>query len=64
MLTCYAGIVVDLKNAGAFYVDDTAVRDGNIITSRNEADLPDFLECITEALSVTTPYIKNVWAGA
>jgi protease I len=64
MMTCYAGIVIDLKNAGAFYVDDSAVRDGNIITSRNQADLTDFLETLTDALSISTPYIKNVWAGA
>ncbi len=64
MLTCHPGIVIDLKNAGAFYVDDPAVRDGNLITSRGPEDLNDFLETITEALSIATPYIKNVWAGA
>jgi protease I len=64
MLTCYIGIVVDLKNAGAYYVDEAVVRDGNIVTARGVDDLADFNEAIVDALEIATPYIKNVWAGA
>jgi protease I len=64
MITSYAGIVIDIKNAGAFYVDEASVRDGNLITSRGGDDLTEFLETFTDALTVSTPYIKNVWAGA
>jgi protease I len=64
MLTCFIGIVVDLKNAGAYYVDESVVRDGNIITSRGVGDLADFNDALVDALGITTPYIKNVWAGA
>jgi len=64
MLTCSTGIVIDLKNAGAYYVDDPVVRDGNIVTSGSKDDLPDFLEAIVDAVGIATPYVKNVWAGA
>jgi protease I len=64
MLTCYPGIVIDLKNAGAYYVDEPVVRDGNLISSRGQGDLTDFLESLTEALGITTTYQKNMFAGA
>jgi protease I len=41
---------VDLKNAGATWVDEPVVKDGNIITSRRPADLPKFNKTIIEAL--------------
>jgi len=41
----------DLVNAGAIYVDEPAVRDGNIITARVPDDLPEFCQLIIEALS-------------
>jgi len=40
--TCWKSVVTDLKNAGATFVDKSAVVDGNIVTSRSPADLPDF----------------------
>jgi protease I len=43
-------VAVDLKNAGAVWVDEPVIRDGNIITSRKPADLPQFNEAIIEAL--------------
>jgi protease I len=45
-LTCVSIIKDDVINAGANYVDEPVVRDGNIITSRLPSDLPDFCRAI------------------
>ncbi len=49
--TCFFSIKDDLANAGATYVDEPVVRDGNLITSRQPDDLPRFLPAIIEALA-------------
>ena len=49
-LTSYPSLSTDLKNAGATWVDEEVVVDGNLITSRNPDDLPAFVEAISEAL--------------
>ncbi len=49
-LTSWPSIAIDLKNAGAQWVDEPVVRDGNLITSRKPADLPMFSEAIIKAL--------------
>lgn len=41
-LTCVPIIKDDVINAGADYVDEPVVQDGNVITSRLPSDLPDF----------------------
>jgi protease I len=41
-MTCVSSIAVDMKNAGAKYVDRSVVVDGNLVTSRTPEDLPDF----------------------
>jgi intracellular protease, PfpI family len=41
-MTSWPSVRVDLKNAGATVVDQSSVTDGNIVTSRWPADLPDF----------------------
>ncbi len=48
--TCYVGIRDDVKLAGAEYVDEPVVRDGQLITSRVPADLPQFNQALLEAL--------------
>jgi len=50
-LTSYESVALDLKNAGATWVDEEVVVDGNLITSRNPGDLPAFVEAISEALA-------------
>ena len=50
MLTSYPSIRTDLRNAGANVVDQPAVSDRNIITSRNPDDLDAFCEAIADAL--------------
>ena len=49
-VTSWPSVAIDLKNAGAIWVDEPVVRDGNIITSRKPADLPKFNKAIIEAL--------------
>jgi protease I len=48
--TCTAAIKDDIINAGANYVDQPVVVDGNLITSRSPGDLPFFLPKIIKAL--------------
>ena len=42
-LTCWPSLKDDLMNAGARYIDDRVVLDGNMITSRCPDDLPAFM---------------------
>lgn len=49
-MTSYPAIKTDLQNAGASWVDETVVEDGNLITSRNPDDLPAFNKKIVEVL--------------
>ena len=49
-VTSWPSIAVDLRNAGADWVDAPVVQDGNLITSRKPADLPRFNKAIIEAL--------------
>lgn len=41
----------DLENAGAIWVDEPLVVDGNLISSRTPLDLPEFGRAIVEALA-------------
>jgi protease I len=50
-VTCFHSIKDDVTNAGATYVDEEVVVDGNIITSRKPDDLPAFMQAIIKALS-------------
>lgn len=50
-VTSYAAVRDDLVNAGANFVDEPAVRDGNLITARAPDDLPEFCRLVIEALS-------------
>ncbi|KYH40264.1 MAG: glutamine amidotransferase, partial [Candidatus Bathyarchaeota archaeon B26-2] len=42
-MTCYMAVAPDLKQAGAKYVDQEVVVDGNLVTSRAWPDLPAFM---------------------
>lgn len=44
--TSWPSIRTDLRNAGANVVDEPAVTDGNIVTSRNPDDVPAFTEAL------------------
>ena len=41
--TCYKSVAKEMKDAGAFYEDKEVVVDGNLVTSRQQPDLPAFL---------------------
>ncbi len=49
-LTSYHTLKDDLKNAGANWVDEPVVVDGNLITSRNPDDLPKFNSALLKAI--------------
>jgi protease I len=52
-LTCWPSIAIDLKNAGALYVDRPVAEDGALITARKADDLPQFLAAILRAVAQT-----------
>ncbi len=45
-LTSWPSLEQDIRNAGGEWVDQTCVRSGKLVTSRNPADLPAFNEAI------------------
>ncbi len=47
--TSYPSIADDVRNAGAEWIDEPVVVDGNLISSRKPDDLPAFCEAIIEA---------------
>jgi protease I len=49
--TSFFSIKDDMVNAGAEWVDEEVVQDGNLITSRTPPDLPAFCQAIIAALS-------------
>jgi protease I len=49
-LTSWPSLRTDLTNAGATWVDEELVVDGNLITSRNPADLPAFCDALVSAV--------------
>lgn len=50
-LTGWTSIVQDIKNAGGKFIDKAVVEDGNLVTSRNPGDLPDFIRTSLEKLA-------------
>ncbi len=49
-LTSFFSIKDDMVNAGAKWLDESVVVDGNLITSRYPGDLPAFMEATLDAL--------------
>ena len=43
-ITGWKSVMQDIKNAGADFVDQEVVEDGNLISSRQPADLPAFIK--------------------
>ena len=52
--TCFYSVKDDLIAAGADWVDEAVVVDGNLITSRTPEDLPAFCQAIVKALAPQT----------
>jgi protease I len=69
-MTSWPSLKTDLKNAGANWVDEEVVQDGNLLTSRKPDDIPAFsreiIRLIAEARSarLASPAIKRPAAGA
>ena len=49
-VTSWPSIRTDLRNAGANVIDQPAVTDGNIVTSRNPGDVEAFTNALIEAV--------------
>ncbi len=52
-LTSWSSIKTDLINAGGVWVDKPTVLDGNILTSRNPHDIPQFNDAMIRLFSAT-----------
>lgn len=52
-LTCWPSIAIDLKNAGALYVDRPLVEDGPLLTSRKVDDVPQLVAAMLRAIERT-----------
>jgi protease I len=50
-MTSWPSLRTDLRNAGADWVDEEVVIDGNLITSRKPDDLPAFCRAVVEAVA-------------
>lgn len=64
--TSYESVAVDVKNAGAHFVDAPVVIDGNLITSRKPDDIPQFNEAVIAAFSGKSsrgPDLHDTFAG-
>ncbi len=48
--TGYKSIAVDIRNAGATFLDQEVVEDGNLVTSRHPGDLPAFIRASLKRL--------------
>lgn len=49
-MTSWPSLKTDLKNAGALWVDEKVVVDGNLITSRKPDDIPAFNQAIHQTI--------------
>jgi protease I len=47
-VTSWPSLQTDLRNAGATWVDEELVEDGNLVTSRKPDDLPAFCKALVE----------------
>lgn len=50
-LTGWKSLAVDIRNAGAEYIDKEVVVDGNLVTSRQPSDIPAFSKACLAVLS-------------
>ncbi len=49
-VTGWKSIVQDIKNAGAIFLDQEVVEDGNLISSRSPQDIPAFIRAMLKKL--------------
>src|SRR3954465_15675758 len=58
-LTSWPGVRDDLVNAGATWLDQEVVRDGNLVTSRGPQDLKPFINAIIDHFAESAPLPRN-----
>ena len=58
-LTSWPSLQTDLRNAGATWVDETVVVDGNLTTSRKPDDLPAFNKKMVEQIAAGSHMAKS-----
>jgi protease I len=58
-VTSWPSIKIDLTNAGAKWLDQEVVRDGNIITSRSPDDVPAFNKAMIKLFAETLAQKKS-----
>ncbi len=49
-MTSWPSLKTDLMNAGAHWIDEKVVVDGNLVTSRKPEDIPAFNQALREQL--------------
>ena len=59
VLTSWPGVRDDMVNAGATWLDQQVVRDGNLVTSRGPQDLLPFVRAIKQLFSEPTPICRH-----
>ena len=57
--TSWPSIRTDLRNAGANVVDEPAVTDGNVVTSRNPEDVQEFTDAIIDLIE-DAPAVREI----
>jgi protease I len=57
--TSWPSIRTDLRNAGANVVDEPAVTDGNIVTSRNPQDVEEFTSAVIDLIE-DAPAVRTI----
>jgi protease I len=50
-ITGWRSVIQDIKNAGAEFIDDEVVEDGNLISSRSPQDIPAFIRASLKRLT-------------
>ena len=59
-VTSWSSLKTDLTNAGAKWIDEQVVVDGNLITSRNPDDIPWFINATIALFSSRKPRLQSV----
>lgn len=63
-LTSWPGIRDDLVNAGATWLNQEVVRDGNLVTSRGPQDIASFTKAMIELFTEEAPIASTMMAEA
>jgi protease I len=63
-LTSWPSLKVDLKNAGAIWIDQEVARDGLLVTSRRPSDLPAFNRKMVDMIAETPTVVERATGAA